>query len=202
LQALGAEKGFRVIRVMPNTPSSIGQGASAFARGATVTDADAMLVSRLFEAVGVVAQVTESQLDGTKTMCTHVRDLESDVIRAAVTGLSGSGPAYVLMMIEALADGGVAAGLPRVVAHMLATQLVGATTNYCVIPTLLLVMRVTTAGQGNCHDGARNKNASSSSERRCCQSRRHDNCRHARIGVRRLSWDRDERGSSSYKALY
>ena len=95
--------GARVIRVMPNTPALVGASASAFATGGHATAADAALVKRLFTAVGVALQVKESLLD-------------------AVTGLSGSGPAYAYQVIEALSDGGVAAGLPRAVATTLAAQ--------------------------------------------------------------------------------
>ena len=97
--------GARVIRVMPNTPALVGAGASGFALGKNATAADGDLASKLFSAVGVARQVKESLLD-------------------AVTGLSGSGPAYVYQFIEALSDGGVAAGLPRDVATKLAAQTV------------------------------------------------------------------------------
>jgi pyrroline-5-carboxylate reductase len=93
----------RVVRVMPNTPALVGASASGFALGDAARPDDAHLVARLFSAVGVALQVKESLLD-------------------AVTGLSGSGPAYVYIMIEALSDGGVAAGLPRDVATRLAAQ--------------------------------------------------------------------------------
>ena len=99
----GLNPGARVIRVMPNTPALVGASASAFAVGKTATGADAALAQKLFSAVGVAYQVKESLLD-------------------AVTGLSGSGPAYVYQFIEALSDGGVAAGLPRDVATKLAAQ--------------------------------------------------------------------------------
>lgn len=97
--------GARVIRVMPNTPALVGESASAFALGKSATAADGELAQKLFSAVGVALQVKESLLD-------------------AVTGLSGSGPAYVYQFIEALSDGGVAAGLPRDVATKLAAQTV------------------------------------------------------------------------------
>jgi pyrroline-5-carboxylate reductase len=99
--ALGA--GVRVIRVMPNTAALVGASASAYTRGKTATPADGAMTERLFGAVGIVIELKETLLD-------------------AVTGLSGSGPAYVCVIIEALSDGGVAAGLPRDVATKLAAQ--------------------------------------------------------------------------------
>jgi len=98
-----AVPGVRCVRVMPNTPALVGASASAFAVGHAATRADAELVRRLLSGVGLALEVKEKLLD-------------------AVTGLSGSGPAYGFMMIEALADGGVAAGLPRDVAQTLAAQ--------------------------------------------------------------------------------
>jgi pyrroline-5-carboxylate reductase len=95
--------GQRVIRVMPNTPALVGCSATAFALGESATAGDGDLAQRLFSAVGLAVCVKENLLD-------------------AVTGLSGSGPAYVYMMIEALSDGGVAAGLPRDIATRLAAQ--------------------------------------------------------------------------------
>lgn len=97
--------GARVIRVMPNTPALVGAGASGFAPGKNATAADAELAQKLLSAIGVALPVRESLLD-------------------AVTGLSGSGPAYVYQFIEALSDGGVAAGLPRDTATRLAAQTV------------------------------------------------------------------------------
>jgi pyrroline-5-carboxylate reductase len=101
--SLGADA--RIVRVMPNTPALVGASASAFAAGKSALPQDAELAQKLFSAVGVVLQVKESLLN-------------------AVTGLSGSGPAYVYQFIEALSDGGVAAGLPRDVATKLAAQTV------------------------------------------------------------------------------
>lgn len=102
-QALGAAP--RLIRVMPNTPCLIGAGASAFALGPNAAPHDGQLVQQLLESVGVALQLDEKLLD-------------------AVTGLSGSGPAFIYVMIEALADGGVRMGLPRDVALKLAAQTV------------------------------------------------------------------------------
>lgn len=95
----------RVIRCMPNTPALVGAGAAAFSRGKLVGDADAGLASRILGAVGIVTEVPERLLD-------------------AVTGLSGSGPAYIYTVIEALADGGVLMGLPRAASVQLAAQTV------------------------------------------------------------------------------
>jgi len=98
--------GRRIVRVMPNAPCQVGAGASAFTLGSGVTEADVELVVQLLAAVGIcVGPVPESQLD-------------------AVTGLSGSGPAYVALVIEALADGGVLCGLSRDMALKLAAQTV------------------------------------------------------------------------------
>jgi pyrroline-5-carboxylate reductase len=101
----GLNTGARLIRVMPNTPALLGASATAFALGESALAQDAELAQRLFSAVGLVFQVKEPLLD-------------------AVTGLSGSGPAYVYMFIEAMSDGGVASGLPRDVATRLAAQTV------------------------------------------------------------------------------
>jgi pyrroline-5-carboxylate reductase len=90
---------------MPNTPALVGEGATAVCGGRFATADDLALSRRLFEVVGTVHAISEAQMD-------------------AVTGLSGSGPAYVFTIIEALADGGVEAGLPRETALALATQTV------------------------------------------------------------------------------
>ena len=95
----------RVIRVMPNTPAMIGQGASAQSKGKNATESDAEFVSKILNAVGISIEVPEKQLD-------------------AVTGLSGSGPAYIYTVIEALADGGVLVGLPKEKALTLAAKTV------------------------------------------------------------------------------
>ena len=95
----------RVIRVMPNTPAMIGQGASAQSKGKNATESDTEFVSKILNAVGISIEVPEKQLD-------------------AVTGLSGSGPAYIYTVIEALADGGVLVGLPKEKALTLAAKTV------------------------------------------------------------------------------
>lgn len=94
---------FRLVRVMPNTPCLLGAGASAYALGGAATEEDGALVERMLSTVGLAVKVPEKLLD-------------------AVTGLSGSGPAYAYLMIEALSDGGVRMGLPRDVATKLAAQ--------------------------------------------------------------------------------
>jgi pyrroline-5-carboxylate reductase len=94
-----------VIRIMPNTPSSVLEGLSALAIGRGVSEAEVRLAHQIFESVGKVVQIEERLMD-------------------AVTGLSGSGPAYLYVIIEALADGGVKVGLPRPVAELLAAQTV------------------------------------------------------------------------------
>jgi len=104
LEAAASEQ-FRVIRAMPNTPALIGKGAAGYCLGSKATGDDAKTARCLLEAVGLAVEVPERLMD-------------------AVTGLSGSGPAYVYLMIDALADGGVCAGLPRADALRLATQTV------------------------------------------------------------------------------
>ena len=95
----------RVARVMPNTPSLVRQAASGYCCGTDVSPEDRAWIQAVLDSVGLAVEVTDSQMD-------------------AVTGLSGSGPAYICIVIEALADGGVLAGLPRPLAMKLATQTV------------------------------------------------------------------------------
>jgi pyrroline-5-carboxylate reductase len=92
-----------VIRSMPNTPAQVGAGITALCPGKFASAEHLQLAKQIFEAVGAVVEVPESLLN-------------------AVTGLSGSGPAYVALTIEAMADGGVMMGLPRMIALQLATQ--------------------------------------------------------------------------------
>jgi pyrroline-5-carboxylate reductase len=92
-----------VVRAMPNTPALVRRAASAIAGGSEATDADLALASSLLSAVGTVVRVDESLLD-------------------AVTGLSGSGPAYVFLLAEALIDAGVLVGLPRAIAAELVIE--------------------------------------------------------------------------------
>jgi pyrroline-5-carboxylate reductase len=101
-QASGAK---RIIRAMPNMPALIREGMTALAFSSGVSEEDKLLARTVFEAVGRVLPVEERLMD-------------------AVTGLSGSGPAYVFQAIEALADGGVKMGLPRQTAELLAAQTV------------------------------------------------------------------------------
>jgi pyrroline-5-carboxylate reductase len=94
-----------VVRAMPNTPSRVGAGMTAFCCGTAVKASDLELVHRLFDTVGETIRVDEKHMD-------------------AVTGLSASGPAYIFMILESLAEGGVKVGLPRDVAMKLAGQTV------------------------------------------------------------------------------
>ncbi|MEZ5940937.1 MAG: pyrroline-5-carboxylate reductase [Planctomycetaceae bacterium] len=111
----------RIVRVMPNTPVLVDAGAAAYSLGSEATPEDGATVRHMLETVGMALEVPESQLD-------------------VVTGLSGSGPAYVFQMIEALSDGAVRMGLPREAATRLAAQ------------TLLGAAKMVLAG--NHHPGA------------------------------------------------
>lgn len=95
----------KIVRVMPNTPSMIGEGMSALCRSEAVSDEEYRAVEEIFAGIGRVSEVAELMMD-------------------AVTGLSGSGPAYVYMFIEALADGAVLSGMPRAQAYEFAAQTV------------------------------------------------------------------------------
>ena len=100
-----AGENVRIVRVMPNTPALIHKGAAAYALGHAATGGDAAVVEKIFTAVGKAFCVKEELLD-------------------VVTGLSGSGPAYIYVVVEALADAGVLMGLPRELALQLAAQTV------------------------------------------------------------------------------
>lgn len=94
-----------IMRVMPNTPAIVGSGVTAIASNPQITADHLSIAQAIFSAIGEIVEVPETLMDG-------------------VTGLSGSGPAFVAIMIEALSDGGVAVGLPRNIAQKLALQTV------------------------------------------------------------------------------
>ena len=98
-----AAPGARVVRAMPNTPALVGAGAAAICAGSTATEEDLAWAEEVLGSVGVVVRVAEKDLD-------------------AVTGLSGSGPAFVFLVAESMAEAGVLAGLSREVAETLAFQ--------------------------------------------------------------------------------
>lgn len=108
LETLTAGLDYPVVRAMPNTPAIVGQGITAITPSKLVSPEQLELAKQIFSAVGQVVEVPEYLMD-------------------AVTGLSGSGPAFVALMVEALADGGVLAGLPRNIAQQLALQTVRGT---------------------------------------------------------------------------
>jgi pyrroline-5-carboxylate reductase len=119
-----------IIRVMPNTPALVGAGITALAPGTHVRPHHLATAEKLFAAVGEVLTVSENWMD-------------------AITGLSGSGPAFVAIAIEALTDGGVAVGLPRTIAARLALQTVRGTTELMIQKDLhpaLLKDQVTSPG--------------------------------------------------------
>lgn len=107
LEAMDALTGnaCRIVRTMPNTPSLVGKGATGFCLGSRCEDSDREAVKAILDAVGISVEVPERLIN-------------------AVTGVSGSGPAYIYLVIEAMADGGVRAGLPRADAIRLAAQAV------------------------------------------------------------------------------
>ncbi len=98
-------EGVRVVRAMPNTPALVGAGATAISAGRHASESDLATAKALFDAVGITVTLDETHLD-------------------AVTGLSGSGPAYIFLILEALSDAGVKVGLSRRNAQKLAAQTV------------------------------------------------------------------------------
>ena len=96
-------KGVRVVRVMPNTPALVGEGAAAVAKGSCAKVGDIKLTRAIFDVVGISVEIKETMMD-------------------AVTGLSGSGPAYFFLIIEALIEAGLKTGLSRDLAKQLAAQ--------------------------------------------------------------------------------
>lgn len=115
--------GAPVVRVMPNTPMLVGAGVTALSRGRFANEAQLAEVAEIFSAVGAVLTVPEKQMD-------------------AVTAVSGSGPAYFFLMVEAVVDAGVAAGLPRTVATELAAQTMAGS-------AAMLLNRITESGTGS-----------------------------------------------------
>lgn len=115
--------GAPVVRVMPNTPMLVGAGVTALSRGRFANEAQLAEVAEIFSAVGAVLTVPEKQMD-------------------AVTAVSGSGPAYFFLMVEAVVDAGVAAGLPRTVATELAARTMAGS-------AAMLLNRITESGTGS-----------------------------------------------------
>jgi len=106
-------KGVRVVRVMPNTPAQVGAGAAAVAKGSCAKAGDIKLTRAIFNSVGISVEVEEKLMD-------------------AVTGLSGSGPAYFFLIIEALIDAGLKTGLSRNLAKQLASQTMLGAARLCI----------------------------------------------------------------------
>jgi pyrroline-5-carboxylate reductase len=106
-------KGVRIVRVMPNTPALVGEGATAVAKGSCAKDTDIKLTRAIFNALGVSVEIKETMMD-------------------AVTGLSGSGPAYFFLIIEALIDAGLKTGLSRDLAKQLAVQTMLGAARLCI----------------------------------------------------------------------
>jgi len=128
--------GVRVIRAMPNTAAMVGKSVTSIACSDTVTEADCQAAEKIFRAVGKVYFVKESQMD-------------------AVTGLSGSGPAFVYLMMEALSDGGVAAGLPRSLATELAIETVAGAVEMARGAHLAFLREMVTSPAGTTSAGLR-----------------------------------------------
>ena len=103
----------RIVRAMPNTPALVGKSATAYAASTEVTAQDTAIVERIFTGIGEVHAVEEKLID-------------------AVTALSGSGPAYIFLVIEALTDGGIRCGLPSALARRLAIQTVSGAGELCL----------------------------------------------------------------------
>jgi pyrroline-5-carboxylate reductase len=106
-------KGVRVVRVMPNTPALVGEGAAAVAAGRYANTNDVKLTRAIFNAVGISVEIKEKLMD-------------------AVTGLSGSGPAYFFLIIEAMIDAGLKTGLSRNLAKQLAAQTMLGAARLCI----------------------------------------------------------------------
>lgn len=106
-------KGMRVLRVMPNVPAVVKEGAAAVSKGSCATDADLQLTLAILQSVGMAVEIEEKLMD-------------------AVTGLSGSGPAYCFLIIEALTDAGVQMGLPRDLAAKLTAQTMLGSARMCL----------------------------------------------------------------------
>jgi pyrroline-5-carboxylate reductase len=106
-------KGVRVVRVMPNTPALVGRGAAAVAGGSRAKTGDIKLTQAIFNAVGISVEVKEKYMD-------------------AVTGLSGSGPAYFFLIIEALIEAGLQQGLTRALSKQLAAQTMLGAAHLCL----------------------------------------------------------------------
>ena len=149
----------RVIRAMPNTPALVGQGACAVSAGSHSTEADMEIAKSIFDSVGMTVVVEEYLLD-------------------AVTGLSGSGPAYIFLIIEALSDAGVKVGLPRRTAQALAAQ--------------------TVAGSGS--PPHRDRDSPRSAEGPGHLTRGYSDCRSPHVGGGRAPNDADQCGGSGHSA--
>ena len=148
IQAAAGDAAVAVVRAMPNTPALVGEGASAIAGGTTAIDDDLAWAEGVLGAVGTVARVDEGELD-------------------AVTALSGSGPAYLFLVAEALIDAGVSVGLDPSLAEALTTQLfVGSAALLANRGDPAALREMVTSPRGNDRRGA-------GRARRPCRARRH-----------------------------